>query len=240
MQKIRKQRILILGNGGAAAHAIMAARRAGFEGEIHLVSDTDNPAFNPMLAPYYLKGALAWKHCFPFGPDFYQKYHVIGHFGSAVKHLDAAEKTALLANGKKISYSKCLLATGASPIIPPIPGLQGSPCTFPLRTADSALKIQDAMQSAQKVIVLGASLVGVRVAEILHKKGVDVILLDVAPQIMPGGAHSWAAKMLQGYIEEQGIDVRIGCSLEGTFTKQSVSAKESSGNTLGKVLSILG
>jgi NADPH-dependent 2,4-dienoyl-CoA reductase/sulfur reductase-like enzyme len=215
MKAKRDKKIVILGNGGAAAHAVMAARTAGFSGEIHMVSDSDRPAFNPMLAPYYLKGALAWKHCFPFGSAFYQRFRVNCHFGSAIERLDADQKTVLLQNREKLHYDKCLIATGASSVTPPVPGLENSPYAFPLRTADHTLRIEKAITSAKKVIVLGASLVGVKVAEILTKHNAAVTLLDVAEQMMPNGAHPHTAQLLRSYFELHNIDVRLGCSLEG-------------------------
>ena len=215
----RQPQILILGNGGAAAHAVTAARGAGFSGEIHLVSDTDSPAFNPMLAPYYLKGVLSWKQCFPFGPDFYRTHHVTGHFGSRVEHLDTGNKSVLLGNKKRLTYDQCLIATGASAVLPPVPGLQDSPYAFPLRTADSTMRIQKAMASAKRVIVLGASLVGVKIAEILAKRNVEVVLLDVASQMLPRGAHPQSAGILETYFEKHGVEVRIGCGLEGMDAK---------------------
>jgi assimilatory nitrate reductase electron transfer subunit/3-phenylpropionate/trans-cinnamate dioxygenase ferredoxin reductase subunit len=204
-----------LGNGGAAAHAVMAARGAGYAGPIELVSDTVGAAFNPMLAPYYLKGLLTWEQCFPFGTDFYRRYDVSCHFGWAVEWLDALNRTARLENGETIAYGRCLIATGARSVIPPVPGLQESPSAFPLRTAASTLRIEKAMYTAKRVVVLGASLVGVKVAEILRRKGAEVILLDVASQLLPRGAHPEAATKLQAYFERQGIEIRIGCSMEG-------------------------
>ena len=214
MQAQRKQSIVILGSGGAAAHAVLSAREAGFAGEIIMVSDTTTTPFNPMLAPYYLKGSLSWNHCFPFGAEFYKTHDIRCHFGSAVEDLNPSEKTIVLGSGKKLVYDKCLIATGAHAVIPPIPGLKECSRAFPLRTADSTLHLKDALRSAGKAVVLGASLVGVKLAEILRKKNIRVTLLDVAPQILPRGAHPQTARILQRYIEKQGIDVRVGCGLK--------------------------
>lgn len=207
--------IVVIGNGGAAAHAVMAARRAGFTGEIHQVSDDIGPGFNPMLSPYYLKGILSWEQCFPFGPDFYKTHAVTCHFGSPAVFLDTNQNKVFLDNGRYIQYEKCLIATGARPATPPIPGLSGSGRVFPLRTPGSVLRIQKAIGSAKKAVVLGASLVGVKVAEILSRKGIVVVLLDVAAQVFPGGAHQATAALLQQYLAHKGIEVRLGCSLEG-------------------------
>lgn len=210
---MKQSGLLIMGNGGAAIHAVSAARSAGYEGEIHQVSDMEGPAFNPMLSPYYLKGIIPWERCFPFGADFYRKHEVNCHFGSAVERLDPINKEALLNNGRKIHYKKCLIATGAKAMAPPVPGLQESGRAFTLRTARSTKRLEEVISTAKRAVVLGASLVGVKVTEILRKRGVEVILVDVAEQILPRSAHPESAALLQGYFEKQGVDIRLGCSL---------------------------
>jgi len=209
------QRIVILGNGGAAIHAAQAARASGHGGEIHMVSDVDAPAFNPMLSPYYLKGVIPWENCFPFGHDFYRRHDITCHFDVSVESLDPMNQEVHLTGGENLNYDKCLVATGANPIIPPVPGLRESTRAYPLRTAVSVQKIEKAITSAKKVIVLGASLVGLKVAEVLAKRGERVILLDVADQMLPRGAHPSSAAYLGKYFEEHGIEVRLGCTLTG-------------------------
>jgi len=212
---VKKGRIVILGNGGAAASAAKAARTSGYRGKIHLVSDTDGPAFNPMLSPYYLKGIVSWDHCFPFGKAFYRDHDIACHFDAGAESLDTANQHVILTTGKRLAYDKCLIATGANPIIPPVPGLKDSPRVFPLRTAASVRKLEDALGSARRVVTLGASLVGLKVAEILIKRKIAVILLDVVDQVLPRGAHPLSAALLRTYLEEQGVDVRLGCAMEG-------------------------
>ena len=207
--------LLILGNGGAAIHAVSAARSAGYEGEIHQVSDKEGPAFNPMLSPYYLKGIIPWERCFPFGADFYRNHGVTCHFGSAVQRLDPVNKEAVLESGEKFHYHKCLIATGAKAMVPPVTGLQESGRAFTLRTAQDTKIFEEIIPSAKKAVVLGASLVGVKVTEILRKRGVGVIMVDVAEQILPRSAHPESAALLQDYFEKQGVDIRLGCSLKG-------------------------
>lgn len=223
MSRTNQHRVVIVGNGGAAVHAIKALRGVGFQGSIHQVSDTQGNAFNPMLGPYFLKGILSWKQCFPYGEKFYKDHDVICHFGSGVESIDTGNRKIYLGNSTALEYDQCLVATGASVVTPPIPGLKGSRCALPLRTPESTLAMHEAIGRAKgkkgKVVVLGASLVGVKVAEILNKIGVNVILLDVTSQLLPRGAHPETAMHLQKYYESHGIDVRLGCSIEGLETK---------------------
>ena len=208
-------RIVILGNGGAAIHAARTARNSGYTGEIHMVSDTDMPAFNPMLSPYYLKGLIPWEGCFPFGSTFYAEHNIACHFNTPVESLDPIRQKVTLSSGESLPYDRCLVATGARPVIPPIRGLRNSPRVYPLRTAASVKNLEKALLTARKVIVLGASLVGLKVAEVLCKREVKVILLDVVDQLLPRGAHSSSAAYLRSYFEEHGVDVRLGCTLRG-------------------------
>ena len=161
------ERIVILGNGGAACHAVQAARQAGFKGEIHMFADVDEAAFNPMLAPYYLKGRLPWQGCFPFGEDFYRRHDVICHFGRPVVAVDAVHARCSNDSGESFAYDRCLVATGANATIPPVPGLQESSFAYPLRTSQSTRQLEAVMASARKAVILGASLVGLKIAEIL-------------------------------------------------------------------------
>ncbi|MBU2509873.1 NAD(P)/FAD-dependent oxidoreductase [bacterium] len=215
MKVTQKKNIAIIGNGGAAVHAVMAARSAGFTGQIDLISDSEGPAFNPMLAPYFLKGALTWDHCFPFGSNFYRTCDVTCRFNTTVDTLNIAEKSLQLSDKKKIHYDQCLIATGASAVVPPVPGLRDSKKVFTLRTTESTLQLQKAMQSARNVIVLGASLVGTKLAEILSKRKIKVTLLDIATQILPMGAHPKTAEKIESYFRQKGIEVLSGCGLDG-------------------------
>ncbi len=193
----------------------MAARTSGFRGEVHLASDIDGPAFNPMLAPYFLKGVIPWERCFPFGPGVYRAWDITCHFGAAAESLDTVNNEVTLADGTKVAYGRCLIATGASPVIPPVPGLKGSLRTLLLRTAASARALDRAIPPAKTGLVLGASFVGLKVAEILKKRGVKVILLDVAEQMLPRGAHPASAALIRTYFEGHGVDVRLGCTMDG-------------------------
>ncbi len=204
-----------MGNGGAALCAARAARISGYGGEVRLVSDTGPPAFNPMLAPYYLRGHIPWERCFPFEPDFYRNNGITCSCGSPVEHLDALNQEVITADGSRITYDRCLIATGASAVVPPIPGLEDSRRAFVLRTAESTRRLERAMGSSKRAVVLGASLVGLKMAEILRERRKEVILLDVVDQILPGGAHPLAAALLKAYFEDKGVDVRLDCTMEG-------------------------
>ncbi len=206
--------MVIIGNGGAGIAAVKALRSAGFSGEICMLSDTKGPAFNPMLAPYFLKGAIAWDRCFPLAKDFYNTYQVNCCFGHPVRHMDTASQVIFLADNSVVPYGKCLIATGANPVIPPVPGLADSSKAFALRTAAHTRALGQEMASAKTVVIMGASLVGLKLAEILSKRKVRVVLVDIAPQMFAQGAHPETAALLEAYFKQHGVDTRLGCGID--------------------------
>lgn len=211
---MEQAKYMILGNGGAACHGAMALREHGYNGQLLMVSDVDEAAFNPMLGPYYLKGIAEWDHCYPYGTDFYRDYRIDTMFGSGVTTLDAERRVVTLQSGATVSYDKCLIATGASAAMPPVKGLRETSRALPLRDSASTTAMAAALQNARKVVVMGASLVGVKLAEILRKRGAEVLLVDVAPQVMPRGAHAVSAAYLQRYFEQNSIALKLNCAMQ--------------------------
>lgn len=118
--------IAIIGNGGAAAEAVIALRANGYTGEIHLFADNQHAPYNPMLGTYLVSGAIPLERAFPFGDErgFYEANRVVAHLGRSVADLDAEAQVLITADGATYEYDRCLVATGARPSVPPVPGLR--------------------------------------------------------------------------------------------------------------------
>ena len=83
--------LIIIGNGAAAAEAVLAARANGYDGEIQLFADNRHAPYNPMLGTYLVAGKIPLERAFPFGDEaaFYGANRVTAHLGEPVIHLDA-------------------------------------------------------------------------------------------------------------------------------------------------------
>lgn len=164
--------LAIVGNGGAAAEAILALRAHGYGDDIHLFADNQHAPYNPMLGTYVVSGKIPLERAFPFGDShgFYEANRVTAHLGLAVKALDAAEQVVVTADGATHEYDRCLVASGARPSVPPVPGLRealdapwivstghgsdgdrgpsrrrGSGVVFTMRSLDDALGLKQAV-----------------------------------------------------------------------------------------------
>ena len=208
--------IVIIGNGSAGAECIKALRESGYNGKIHLLTNSRWPIYNPMLTPYYAAGQIGFDGLFPYGTgrEFYLKYGVDVYVESPVVALDAEQKVVYAKPNLEITYEKCLIATGATPISPLVEGV-GSDRIHTMRTVEDAIRLKEAMaKKPKKVLVIGASMVGIKLVDLFHKGGTEVCLTDQANHMFPLIAHPECARIIEKRLGQKGVKLRFGASVE--------------------------
>jgi NAD(P)H-nitrite reductase large subunit len=211
-----RENIVIVGNGGAGAECIKALRESGYNGKIHLFADSRWPISNPMLTTYYVAGKIGFDGLFPYGAGqkFYLKYGVKVYAESPVVALDAKQKVVWAKSGLELKYNKCLIATGAAPLLPPVEGI-GSNRIYAMRTVEDAIRLKEAVaKKAKKALVIGASMVGIKVVDLFYEAGTEVCLVDLAQHIFPLAAHPECARVIEGRLDQKGIKLRFGAGIE--------------------------
>ena len=127
-----------------------------------------------MLTTYYVKGAIPYEALFPFGSleKIIREMDIHFHAEKPVTGLDPAGKILRFADGSQERYDKILTSTGASAVMPPLPGID-LPGVFKLRTAQDAVQLKGMLEKGEikSALVIGASWVGIKVVE---AKGVQV------------------------------------------------------------------
>jgi NADPH-dependent 2,4-dienoyl-CoA reductase/sulfur reductase-like enzyme len=211
---------VIVGNGAAAAEAVLALRQGGFRGGVHLFADGRRPPYNPMLGSYYVSGAIEGLRCFPFGgDDFYRRNRVSIRPGTPVARIDPEARSLTTAAGERFAYGQCLVATGASTAVPPLPGLAG-PGVFVLRSFDDAVRLRGAVTAARvratgeapRALVLGASFAGVEIASVLLRSGLETLIAEREARALPRVAHPACAEVVERHLRARGHDLRLGVS----------------------------
>jgi NADPH-dependent 2,4-dienoyl-CoA reductase/sulfur reductase-like enzyme len=243
--------LAIVGNGPAAAEAVLALRASGYASAIHLFADNHHPPYNPMLGTYLVAGAIPLERAFPFGDQrsFYEGNGVTAHLGSAIVHLDAEEQVLTTAQGQEYHYDRCLVATGARPAVPPIPGLREAVApsadtnsigrhVFTIQDLAGVLALkqrvdelrQAAVQEgagggpAPHAAVIGASFAGIKIAAVLHDLGLRVTLIEREPHILPLAALPECARLLEEHLLREGYELRLGAALSRLSTDATTEA----------------
>jgi NADPH-dependent 2,4-dienoyl-CoA reductase/sulfur reductase-like enzyme/nitrite reductase/ring-hydroxylating ferredoxin subunit len=175
--------IVIIGGGGAGLAAADMLRREGYDGPVTMISaDSDPPVDRPNLSKDFLSGE-AQDDWIPMWPaDLYKERRIELLLGSRVESIDPATRTVTLAGGARRDFGVLLIATGADAIHLPMPGSDTNQI-FYLRTFADSRAIVARAKGATRVVVVGASFIGLEVAASLRTRGVAVDV--VAPEHVP-------------------------------------------------------
>src|SRR5712672_1163323 len=176
-------RIVIVGGGAAGFAAAEMLRRQEYRGSIVMLSNEAVAAVDrPNLSKDYLAGS-APEDWLPLRPDgFYAGANIDLRLNTEVTSIDTKARRVVLAGGGSIPYDRLLLATGAEPVRLPIPGAD-QPHVHTLRSLGDCRAIIDAVKGARRVIVIGASFIGLEAAAALRARDIEVHV--VAPEQRP-------------------------------------------------------
>ena len=230
-----KNKIAIIGNGCAGAECIIALRESGYTGEIHVFTDSKWPIYNPMLTTYFVSGKINFDQFFYYGKGnkFYRKFRVDVHPTSPVVSLNADKRVVANKAGFKCDYDQCLIASGASPFLPPIEGIGGDG-VYLMRTVEDAVKLKSALvKKPRKALVIGASMIGIKLVELFYKAGMEICLVDVAEHIFPLIAHAESSRLIEDRLRQMGIKLKLGANMkkiEGNFKQVKVYFSNSDEN----------
>jgi apoptosis-inducing factor 3 len=217
----------IIGAGAAGALAAQTLRETGYNGRIVMLDQHNRvPYDRTVLSKYALSGEPNAEKS-PLQSQSYYQQHRIERRTAHVTTLDASQKQIHCADGSSLTYDAALLATGAAPIRPDIPGADLTN-VFTLRSRTDADAILARAERSERAVVLGASFIGMEVAASLRERGLEVTVVgkETAPFEKQLGAQIGNAFV--SLHQKKGVAFRLGQetqSLEGTGEVQTVILK---------------
>ena len=201
-------KIAIIGFGGAGYCAAEEARKRDPEAVIDVYSDTGLGPYNPMLTTYYVKGAIPYEAMFPYGTleEARERLNLTVHTNRPVTGLDPAARTLRFADGSQAAYDNILISTGASAVMPPLPGMD-LPGIIKMRTVQDAVDLKERLDSGKirSGLVIGSSWVGIKVVEDLVTRDIPCTLIDGAPWMFYVASFQESAQRVQADLEAKGV-----------------------------------
>jgi nitrite reductase/ring-hydroxylating ferredoxin subunit/thioredoxin reductase len=202
--------VVIVGGGAAGFACAEMLRRRGYAGTITMLSaDADAPYDRPNLSKDFLAGN-APDEWMPLKPDdFYTDNAIDLRLGVEVTAIDAEARRVTTAAGESFRFDRLLLATGAEPVRPPIPGFD-RPEALLLRSFADARAIAARARKGMRAVVFGSGFIGMEAAAALSARGlsVTVVSLDEVPMVRQFGSE--VGGLLRRRHEKEGIAFRLG------------------------------
>jgi NADH oxidase (H2O2-forming) len=226
------KRMVIVGAHAAGVDAASAARKTDRTAEITLLTEEKYPGYSRCGLPFVIGGQIPnFKDLIVFSQVFFQMMKLDLRTETKATALNTQNKTVEIAdkNGKTeiLSYDSLIISTGASSFIPPIKGKEKGGIRS-LRTLDDGETITKAVEDGAKTaVIMGAGLIGLETAIALHEKGLKVTVVEMLPQVLPQALDVEMAKMIQEMLEQKGVTILTGKTVEeflGTDTVTGIVA----------------
>src|SRR6188768_527018 len=224
--KSQKERLIVIGDGMAGARVVEEIlKRAPDRFDITMFGAEPYGNYNRILLSNVLNGSQAATEIFMNPLSWYRENGVRLHAGVRATRIDRERRVVIGAPLRKEAlaysidaaadadagvveepYDRVIIATGSRPFVPPMEGFGGTG-TFMFRTIDDCSRIADYAKDSKRAAVIGGGLLGLEAARGLLTHGVEVTVLEAAPQLMAVQLDPEAGDMLRKTIEAMGIRV---------------------------------
>lgn len=238
-------RVVIVGGVACGPKTASRLKRILPDSDVTMVERGHLVSYGACGLPYYVEGVYSRLEMLvetpagvPRTPAFFEKVKGFKTLTRAeALRIDRENRTVRLkslSNGTEddLPYDKLVLATGSSPITPPIQGLDlGNVWT--MRHPDDAGSMVEAIDrlNLKRAVLIGAGYIGVEMAEALRKRGLDVTMIEVFDQILPQFLDEEMAALVAKHLKQKRVALALGekvIALEGAETVSRVRTDKSS------------
>ncbi len=218
---------VVIGGGPAGINAIETIRQLDASAAITLISD--ERAYARMALPYFLAKEISQQQLDTGSDEYFDRMRVARRVGRHAVRIDSGARAVHLDDGEQIGFDTLLIATGSSPVRPPIPGADGKH-VHNLWTLAHALAVMESGKAKRSSAVLvGGGFIGVIILNALHKLGWKLSLVEVEGHVLPRMLDRRGAEAVEAWLRERDVDVYTGCSVSALLTAivMSVSGQPS-------------
>jgi len=221
--------VLIVGGGAAGLAAADMLRREGYDGPVTMISADDSPPVDrPNLSKDYLAGT-AKEDWIPLrAPEYFAEQRIELVLNTRVSSLDLRARQIVVDSGTTYAFDALLVATGADPVHLDIPGATNAQVRY-LRTFADSKAIVGELSAAKRVLVAGASFIGLEVAASLRTQNVDVHVVAPDRQPLERVMGAEVGQFIRKLHEGHGVTFHLGATIQSVSGR---SATLSDGSTV--------
>lgn len=199
-------RYVIVGNSAGGIGAAEAIREIDKAGEITIVTDEPFPVYSRPMISKFVSGETTLEAMLYRPAAFYEAKGITLLAGTAATALDPAAKTLTLADGRVLGWDRLLLATGGTPFVPRMEGLDREG-VYTFTTLSDAQRLATRAASARRAVVIGGGLIGISVAEALVKRRLLVTVVELKDRILNVILDEEGSAIAESAVREAGVEV---------------------------------
>ena len=209
-------RIVIIGGVAGGMSAATRMRRLDADAEIVVIEKSGHVSYANCGLPYYVGGVIEEEEALLLQTpaSLHARFRLDVRIASEVLAIDPAGKSVEVLNeisGEtyQLSYDKLVLSPGASPVVPPIPGIERA---MTLRTVEDVEKIFTRVsEKPRSAVVIGGGFIGVEIAENLTHKGIATTVVEASPQLL-APLDPEMATLVAAEMKRNGVTLHLGAS----------------------------
>ena len=218
-------RIVIIGGVAGGMSAATRMRRLDADAEIIVIEKSGHVSYANCGLPYYVGGVIEEEDALLLQTpaSLHARFRLDVRIASEVEFINPSAKTLIVKNelsgeNYELSYDKLVLSPGASPVVPPIPGIERA---MTLRTVEDVEKIFNRVsQKPANAVVIGGGFIGVEIAENLIHRGIKTTVVEAAPQLLAPLDPEMATLVAKELIKNR-VELHLGASAQ-EITETSV------------------
>lgn len=201
-------RVVIVGGSAAGIATGEALRRLSFDGEIIIVGDEAEHAYDrPPLSKQLLCGEWDEERAKLLPPARLERIGAEIRLATRATALWPDDRVVWLHDGSKLAYDELVIATGVRPRS--LPGTESAPVHV-LRTLDDCRRLGAAIRRDGRLVIVGAGFIGLEVAATARKLGAEVTVIEPLPTPLASRLGDHTASRLLELHRESGVDIRCG------------------------------
>lgn len=211
-----KQRLVVIGNGMAGVACVEQVLKHNQEFDITIFGDETHVNYNRILLSSVLAGEKDFDDIVLNDVDWYQRHNIRAKLGVRITAIDSKSRTVTASDGASTPYDKLIIATGSSPLIPPIQDTnkQG---VFVFRTLDDARQMIELSGKGIQAAVIGGGLLGLEAARGLQVQGCDVTVIHLGASLMDRQLDLTGGRYLERKMQDMGVRVRCAASTQAVL-----------------------
>ena len=210
-------RIIIVGGVAGGMSAATRLRRLDANAEIIVLEKSGHVSYANCGLPYYVGGVIEEEKdlLLQTPASLHARFRLDVQIKTEVLAINPSKKTVAIKNlmtgeTSELDYDKLILSPGASPVVPPIPGIERG---MTLRTVEDVEKIASSVgKQPASAVVIGGGFIGVEIAENLVHRKIPTALVEATDQVLMPLDPELATLVAQE-MKSHGIDLRLGASV---------------------------